>query len=73
MDSTAPAPQTATLKVVDFNFPGMDRFAKRFLFTEEWYEFGAPKSDDLKFLLAVGAILAIGLLPFGAFAALGQR
>ncbi len=48
-----PVPQTATLKVLDYNFPGMDRFAKRFLFTEEWYEFGAPKADDLKFLLAV--------------------
>jgi type 1 glutamine amidotransferase len=48
-----PAPQTATLKVVDYNFPGMDRFAKRFLFTEEWYQFGEPKATDLKFLLAV--------------------
>lgn len=48
-----PAVQTATIKVEDFNFPGMDRFAKRFLFTEEWYEFGAPKSDKLKFLLSV--------------------
>jgi len=48
-----PIPQTATLKVLDYNFPGMDRFAKRFLFTEEWYEFGAPKGDGLHFLLAV--------------------
>ena len=48
-----PAVQTATMKVEDHNFPGMDRFAKRFLFTEEWYEFGAPKSDKLKFLLSV--------------------
>ncbi len=50
-----PAVQTATLKVLDPNFPGMDRFAKRFLFTEEWYEFGAPESapNPLKFLLAV--------------------
>ena len=48
-----PAVQTATLKVENPNFPGMDRFAKRFLFTEEWYEFGAPKSDQLKFLLSV--------------------
>lgn len=48
-----PAPQTATMKVLDYNFPGMDRFAKRFLATEEWYEFGAPKADDLHFLLAV--------------------
>lgn len=48
-----PAVQTATLKVENPNFPGMDRFAKRFLFTEEWYEFGPPKSDNLKFLLSV--------------------
>ena len=48
-----PAVQTATVKVEDFNFPGMDRFAKRFLATEEWYEFGPPKSDNLKFLLSV--------------------
>lgn len=48
-----PAVQTATVKVEDYNFPGMDRFAKRFLFTEEWYEFGPPLSDKLKFLLSV--------------------
>jgi type 1 glutamine amidotransferase len=48
-----PAVQTATVKVLETDFPGMDRFAKRFLFTEEWYEFGPPKSDKLKFLLAV--------------------
>ena len=48
-----PAVQTATIKVEDFNFPGMDRFARRFLFTEEWYEFGPPTSDQLKFLLSV--------------------
>ena len=48
-----PAVQTAVLKVEDYNFPGMDRFAKRFLATEEWYEFGPRKSDNLKFLLSV--------------------
>jgi type 1 glutamine amidotransferase len=48
-----PAVQTATMKVEDFNFPGMDRFAKRFLWTDEWYEFGPPTSDKLKFLLSV--------------------
>lgn len=48
-----PAVQTATVKVEDYNFPGMDRFAKRFLATEEWYEFGPAKSDNLKFLLSV--------------------
>jgi uncharacterized protein len=48
-----PAVQTATLQVLEPNFPGMDRFAKRFLFTEEWYEYDAPRSNKLKYLLAV--------------------
>ncbi len=48
-----PAVQTATLQVEDRNFPGMDRFAKRFLFTEEWYEFDAARSSKLRYLLSV--------------------
>lgn len=48
-----PAVQTATVQVLEPNFPGMDRFAKRFLFTEEWYEFDAPRVDTLRHLLAV--------------------
>ncbi len=48
-----PPSQTAALKVEDYNFPGMDRFAKRALVTEEWYEFQAPLSDKLKYLLSV--------------------
>ncbi len=48
-----PAVQTATVQVEERNFPGMARFAKRFLATEEWYEFGAPRSNGLKFLLSV--------------------
>jgi uncharacterized protein len=47
-----PAVQTATIKVEDANFPGMDRFAKRFLATEEWYEYDAPRSK-LHYLLSV--------------------
>ena len=39
-----PAVQTATIKVEDANFPGMDRFPKRFLATEEWYEYDAARS-----------------------------
>jgi type 1 glutamine amidotransferase len=50
---THPAPQTATIKVEDRNFPGMERFANRFLWTEEWYQFGEPQSDKLHFLLSV--------------------
>jgi type 1 glutamine amidotransferase len=48
-----PAIQTATLVVNERNFPGMERFPKRFLFTEEWYEFGPPLADDLTTLLSV--------------------
>jgi type 1 glutamine amidotransferase len=48
-----PAVQTATIEVLNPNFPGMDRFAKRFLFTEEWYEFDAARSDKLNYLLSV--------------------
>jgi type 1 glutamine amidotransferase len=48
-----PAVQSAAIKVEDANFPGMDRFPKRFLFTEEWYEFDASRSTKLKYLLSV--------------------
>ena len=48
-----PAVQTATLKVEDYNFPGMDRFPKRFLETEEWYEFAPALATDLHYLLSV--------------------
>jgi uncharacterized protein len=49
-----PQQQTAYLKVEDPNFPGMERFPKKLLWTDEWYEFSTPaKSTDLKFLLSV--------------------
>jgi type 1 glutamine amidotransferase len=48
-----PAVQTAVLKVEERNFPGMERFAQRSLATEEWYEFGPPRTDQLKYLLTV--------------------
>lgn len=48
-----PAVQTAVLKVEERNFPGMERFAPRTLFTEEWYELTPAKSDKLKYLLTV--------------------
>lgn len=48
-----PAVQTAVMNVEDPNFPGMDRFAPKFIFTEEWYEFDAPRTDDLNYLLSV--------------------
>ncbi len=48
-----PVVQTATMKVEDANFPGMDRFPKRFLATEEWYEYDASRSTNLRYLLTV--------------------
>jgi type 1 glutamine amidotransferase len=48
-----PVIQTAVLQVEDRNFPGMDRFARRSLVTEEWYEFSAAESDKLHYLLSV--------------------
>ncbi len=53
MFASHPAVQTATLKVEDPNFPGMDRFAPRFLFTDEWYEFDGSRSKNLKYLLSI--------------------
>ena len=53
MFQTHPAIQTAVLKVEDRNFPGMDRFANRSLATDEWYQFGPPLSNNLKYLLSL--------------------
>jgi type 1 glutamine amidotransferase len=47
-----PAVQSASMKVENANFPGMDRFPKRFLATEEWYEYDAARSK-LNYLLSV--------------------
>lgn len=48
-----PAIQSAVLKVEERNFPGMDRYAKRALVTEEWYQFGPALSSKLHYLLSV--------------------
>lgn len=53
MFRTHPAIQTAAMAVNERNFPGMDRFPGRFLFTEEWYQFGPTFSPNLKPLLSV--------------------
>lgn len=51
---THPAQQTAYLDVVNSNFPGLERFPKRMLWTDEWYEYRKPyKSNDLKFLITI--------------------
>ncbi len=48
-----PQQQTAYLKVEDSNFPGMERFPKKLLWTDEWYDFSERKADDLKILVSV--------------------
>lgn len=48
-----PAIQTAMVNVENRDFPGMERFASRFLTTEEWYEFDASRSPGLRYLLSV--------------------
>ena len=48
-----PQNQTAYLKVEDSNFPGMERFPKKLLWTDEWYQYGDAKADDLKVLVTV--------------------
>lgn len=49
---THPAQQTAYLDVVNGNFPGLERFPKRMLWTDEWYEYNKPaNADDLKVLI----------------------
>ena len=50
---THPEIQSAMVQVEEPDFPGMDRFAHRFLFTEEWYHFRASLSDELHYLLSV--------------------
>jgi uncharacterized protein len=49
-----PQQQTAFLKVEDSNFPGMERFPKKMLWTDEWYEYQTPAlSTDLHYLISV--------------------
>ncbi len=49
-----PAQQTAYLKVEDSNFPGMGRFPKTLLWTDEWYEYQKPAlTKDLHYLVSV--------------------
>lgn len=49
-----PAKQTAMVDVADYNFPGMEAFPKRFMWTDEWYEFKAEEySKNLNVLLTL--------------------
>jgi len=48
-----PAQQTAKLKILDHNFPGLEHFSNTLLWTDEWYEFGPEKVSGLNYLIAV--------------------
>lgn len=48
-----PVVQTAKLKVLDATFPGLQDFDNGKLWTDEWYQFGPEKINDLHYILAV--------------------
>ena len=48
-----PVIQTAELHVTDRKFPGLERMPERFLWTEEWYEFGPENIKGLNYILGV--------------------
>ena len=48
-----PIQQTAKLNIVDHNFPGLEHFPDTLLWTDEWYEFGEEKVNNLKYLVTV--------------------
>lgn len=50
---THPYMQTAMVDVVDRNFPATAGLPARWLWTDEWYEYDAPYSDDLVTLMTV--------------------
>ncbi len=48
-----PIIQTAELSIINRKFPGTERMPDRFLWTDEWYEFGAERIDTLNYILSV--------------------
>jgi type 1 glutamine amidotransferase len=48
-----PEKQTAVLNVIDRNFPACMHLSDQWLWTDEWYEFGEPLTDNLQVLLCV--------------------
>tara|TARA_R110002167_G_scaffold125448_4_gene305582 strand:- start:324 stop:1139 length:816 start_codon:yes stop_codon:yes gene_type:complete len=48
-----PAQQTAKLKIVDHNFPGLEHFPNTLLWTDEWYEFSADTVTGLNNLILI--------------------
>lgn len=50
-----PRQQTAKLKILNHNFPGLESFPNTILWTDEWYEFGPETISGLQYLIAVDA------------------
>lgn len=48
-----PRQQTAKLKILNHDFPGLESFPNTLLWTDEWYEFGPEKISGLKYLITV--------------------
>jgi type 1 glutamine amidotransferase len=48
-----PQIQTAMLDVVEPNFPGLEFWPKRILWTDEWYEFKEKLNPRLKYLITI--------------------
>lgn len=48
-----PDQQTAKLNIIDHNFPGLEHFPNTLLWTDEWYEFGEEKVNNLNYLITV--------------------
>ncbi|PPK84593.1 hypothetical protein CLV84_3755 [Neolewinella xylanilytica] len=53
MFNVHPHNQTAMLQVRDGNFPGLERWPERMLWTDEWYDFQDATVDDLNYILTV--------------------
>jgi uncharacterized protein len=48
-----PAQQTAYLNIMNTDFPGMQRWPKKLLWTDEWYEFKEILAKDLTYLIKI--------------------
>ncbi len=48
-----PLQQTAYLDIMNTDFPGMQRFPKRLLWTDEWYDFKEILAKDLNYLIKI--------------------
>lgn len=48
-----PEQQTAKLNIISHDFPGLEHFPNKLLWTDEWYEFGEEKVSDLKYLITI--------------------